>query len=196
MNRITFITGNPHKAEQYAKLLGLPIVHQKIDLDEIQSTDFFEVALRKVEQAYDRIKRPVIVDDFGFCLEDYDNLPGPFTKFFVGSEENLEKMCRIADGLKSRRASVVSTIAYKDADRTEVFINRIYGQVADHPRGNLGLGTDRIFEPDGYGGLTRSELSEEKYDEVYLKLRPIVQMRRLMTELGDEELAKPKTPTK
>ncbi len=188
MSKITFITGNPHKAEQYARLLGVPIVHQKIDLDEIQSTDFSEVALRKVEQAYEKARKPVIVDDFGFCLEDYDNLPGPFTKFFVGSEENLEKMCRIADILESRRASVVSTIAYKDADRTEVFINRIYGQVADHPRGRLGIGTDRIFEPDGYGGLTRSELSEEKYDEVYLKLRPIVQMRNLLTELGYEEL--------
>ena len=51
MKKLTFITGNTHKAEQYERLLDVPMVHQKIDLDEIQSVDFTEVARHKINQA-------------------------------------------------------------------------------------------------------------------------------------------------
>jgi len=37
MQSITFITGNPKKAEYLEKYLGFPIMHEKIDLDELQS---------------------------------------------------------------------------------------------------------------------------------------------------------------
>ena len=183
MSKITFITGNAHKAEQYEKLLGVPMTHQKIDIDEIQSADPAEVARRKVEMAYEIIKKPVIVDDFSFCMEDLNNLPGPFTKFFVASEDSLEKLCRIADTLESRRANLVGVIAYKDAERTEVFVNKLPGAVAMQPRGSRGIATDFIFEPDGYDGLTRAELDEKEYDEVYVKVRPILVVREFLKSI-------------
>jgi len=45
---VTFITGNTAKAEYLAKYLGLPIEHQKIELDEIQSLDLRTVVEYKV----------------------------------------------------------------------------------------------------------------------------------------------------
>lgn len=173
MGNITFITGNQHKAEMYAKLLGRPIDHQKLDLDEIQSEDFVEVATHKVEQAYDIIQKPVFVDDFGLAIDDLYRLPGPFTKFFASPNERLQNLCDIAGTLPSRRAKVVSVLAYKDAEHLEVFVRELAGSVATEPRGDRGIATDKIFEPDGYGGLTRAELDEAAYDEVYLKVRPI-----------------------
>src|SRR5690606_30789168 len=125
-----------------------------------------EVALHKINQAYAVIGQPVIIDDFGFCLQGLDNLPGPFTKFFADSEAGLEKLCRIADILPDRKAKLVCAIAYKDADTTKVFIKELSGTVADKPRGSLGIDTDRIFSPDGYGGKTRAELCQADYDKV------------------------------
>lgn len=173
MTNITFITGNQHKAEMYAKLIGLPIDHQKLDLDEIQSESFVEVATRKVEQAYDAIKKPVFIDDFGLSIDDFYGLPGPFTKFFASPDERLQNLCDIAGTLPSRRARVVSVLAYKDAENLKVFVREVLGSVATEPRGDRGIATDKIFEPDGYGGRTRAELDEAAYDEVYLKVRPI-----------------------
>lgn len=185
MTQLTFITGNPHKAAQYEKLLGVPMTHRKIDLDEIQSVDFAEVARHKIEQAYAAVQSPVIIDDFGFCMDGLDNLPGPFTKFFVKAGDSLEKLCRIADTLETREASAVCVIAYKDAEHTKVFIKKLKGHVATHPRGGgIGIATDLIFEPEGYGGKTRAELSEAEYDEVYLKIRPIVEMREFLESLN------------
>lgn len=184
-HQLTFITGNPHKAMQYEKLLGIAMTHTKVDLEEIQSTDFEEVARHKIEAAYKIVQGPVMIDDFGFCIDDFDNLPGPFTKFFIQSEDSLEKLCRIADVMESRRASVVTTIAYKDAERTKIFMKRLPGNVALQPRGSRGIATDYIFEPDGYDGKTRAELSEAQYDEVYLKVRPISELRAyLLSELA------------
>lgn len=179
---ITFITGNQHKADQYAKLLGFEIAHKKMDLDEIQSTNIVDVATHKIEQAYKVMKRPVIIDDFGFCIEELNDLPGPFTKFFIEPSDGLEKLCLITNSLKSRKAKVVCAIAYKDANHTKVFVKELFGNVADRPRGKRGIGTDMIFEPDGYSGMTRAELSEEEYDDVYLKVRPVDELKDFLKE--------------
>lgn len=180
--KLTFITGNQHKAEHYARLLGVPLAHQKINLDEIQSADIAEVARHKIDQAYAAVGVPVIIDDFGFGIDALNGLPGPFTKFFVEPEDGLEKLCRITDSLDSRAAKVVCAIAYKDAIQTKIFVRELRGTVSDRPRGTLGIATDMIFEPEGYGGRTRSELSQAEYDEVYLKVRPVDELRVFLSE--------------
>ena len=116
-------------------------------------------------------------------MDDFDDLPGPFTKFFVAADDSLEKLCRIADVLESRRASLVGVIAYKDAERTKIFATRLPGAVAMRPRGTRGIATDFIFEPDGYGGKTRAELDEKEYDEVYMKVRPIPEARDFLRDI-------------
>ena len=64
-----------------------------------------EIAEHKVKQAYDIIKSPVIVEDVSLGLDSFDDLPGPFVKFFVNAEDGLEKLCRMADALSSRDAT-------------------------------------------------------------------------------------------
>lgn len=191
MKAITFITGNQHKADYYARLLDMPLTHQKLDLDEIQSGDITEVARHKIEQAYAAVQRPVIIDDFGFCITAFNNLPGPFTKFFVEPEDGLEKLCRITDAFESRAATIVCALAYKDAEHTRIFVQQVPGTVAQQPRGTLGIDTDRIFEPAGYGGRTRSELSQDEYDEVYMKVRPIEQLKNFLLTNETAEVVQP-----
>jgi inosine/xanthosine triphosphate pyrophosphatase family protein len=58
-----FVTGNQHKADHLSRLLGLPLEHVKLDLDEIQSADVSEIAAHKAKQAYELVKRPVFVED-------------------------------------------------------------------------------------------------------------------------------------
>ena len=63
MQSITFITGNQKKADYLAKYLGFAIEHEKIDLDELQSLDLREIVEHKVKQAYEKIGKPVLVED-------------------------------------------------------------------------------------------------------------------------------------
>ena len=97
-----FITGNQNKADYLAETLGIELAHQKIDLDEIQSTNPLEIVEHKVKQAYGIIQQPVLVEDVSLVFNALNGLPGPFIKFFVDAENGLENLCRMLDGLEER----------------------------------------------------------------------------------------------
>lgn len=177
-----FITGNTHKAEHIQKLLGIPLEHQALDLDEIQSIHPEEVIEHKVRQAYEAVNRPVFVDDFSFWFDELDGLPGPFIKFFIGSQEKLEKLCRLADGLSSRRVTARAYFGYYDGEEVTILYGEIKGFITQHPRGDAdyAIATDFVFAVDGYDGKTRGELSHEDYDEVYSAVRAVDRVRSFL----------------
>lgn len=181
MKTPVFITGNQNKADYLAKLLGMPIDHRKIDLDEVQSKDLAEVVTRKVKQAYEIAKCPVLVEDVSLGFAALDDLPGPFVKFFVDSQDGLEMMCRMLDGFSDRRARAECMYGYYDGERLELFLDGADGTIAEYPKGDGGFGWDKIFCPEGYGGKTRAELDEKEYLELYDKIKPIGKVRDFLS---------------
>ncbi len=182
--RPLFATGNPHKAEQFERLVGVPIEHQALELDEIQSSNPEEVIEHKVRQAYAIAQRPVFVDDFSFWFDELNGLPGPFIKFFIQGEDALEKLCRIADGLPSRRVTARAYFGYYDGDEVTILYGELKGEIVDHPKGDApyGIGTDFVFSVDGTNGKTRSELDRELYDEIYSVLRATDRVTQFLRE--------------
>ncbi len=180
MQTITFITGNQKKADYLAKYIWLPINHEKIDLDELQSLDLREIIEHKVKQAYEKIGKPVIVEDVSLEFSALGRLPGTFIKFFV-QEIPYEDICRLLDG-KDRSAIGRCAYGYYDGEQFKYFEWQIHGSIAEHPWRDNGFGWDRIFVPDGYSSV-RSELNEEEYKEVYLKIKPIEKVRDFLLSL-------------
>lgn len=181
---VTFITGNQDKVNYLARVLGMKVQHQKIDLDEVQSEDLEKIVEHKVRQAYSIINEPVIVDDVALGFTVLGGLPGPFIKFFVEQPDGLEKLCRMLDGFADRSATGICTIGYYDGTRLRLFTGKIEGAIADYPKGEQGYGWDKIFIPEGYGGKTRAELSSESYDELYQVIRPVAQLREFLTSIA------------
>jgi non-canonical purine NTP pyrophosphatase (RdgB/HAM1 family) len=175
-----FITGNQNKADYLAKTLGIKLEHQKVELDEIQSADPFEIIEHKVRQAYTIIKKPVLVEDVSLAFNALDGLPGPFIKFFVDAENGLENLCRMLDGFDDRSAYGSVLYGYYDGQELKFIDGRLRGTIAKHPRGEGGYGWDKIFEPEGYGELTRAELSPELDLESYNKLRDFNTLREFL----------------
>ena len=103
MKEVTFITGNQAKADYLAKYLEHPVEHVKLELDEIQSLDLKEIVEHKVRQAYEKIKKPILVEDVGLYCEALGGLPGSFIKFFVEGMPEVD-FCALFDG-KSRKAT-------------------------------------------------------------------------------------------
>jgi len=58
-------------------------LHEKIDMDEIQSLDLDEVVEHKVRQAYEIAKKPILVEDTALEFPALGKLPGTFIKFFI-----------------------------------------------------------------------------------------------------------------
>jgi non-canonical purine NTP pyrophosphatase (RdgB/HAM1 family) len=145
--KVTFITGNEHKARILAQYLGYPVEHQKVDLDEIQSLELHEIVEHKVKQAYGLVKSPVLVEDVGLKLDSLNRLPGPFIKWFL-EELGTEGICRLADKLDSRKATAMITFAYYDGVEIKFFDGEIRGSIAPEPRGK-DFGWNPVFIPDG-----------------------------------------------
>lgn len=175
-----FITGNQNKADYLARNLGIELEHQKIELDEIQSANPFEIIEHKVRQAYQIIQKPVLVEDVSLVFNTLNGLPGPFIKFFVESKDGLENLCRMLDGFDDRSAYASVIYGYFDGAELKIIDGRLDGTIASHPRGEGGYGWDKIFEPEGYDGLTRAELSPELDVESYNKLRDFDSLRNFI----------------
>ncbi|MBI2047599.1 MAG: non-canonical purine NTP pyrophosphatase, partial [Parcubacteria group bacterium] len=61
--KITFITSNNSKAAEVSRYLGFPVRHISLELHEIQSLDLEEIVREKVLLAYEKIQKPVLVED-------------------------------------------------------------------------------------------------------------------------------------
>jgi non-canonical purine NTP pyrophosphatase (RdgB/HAM1 family) len=162
---VTFITGNPHKADYLSRLLELGIAHQKVDQDELQSLDLHVIVEHKLRQAYERIKRPVLVEDVSLEFCALDKLPGPYIKWFIESTGE-EACCRMLDGFEDRSAIARCTFGYFDGKQMSFFDSKARGYISDYPKGDNGFGWDKIFINEGYD-VTRAEMTPEENEQTY-----------------------------
>lgn len=178
MKQVTFITGNQSKADYLAKYLGHPIEHVKLDLDEIQSVDLNKIVEHKARQAYEKINKPVIVEDVSLEFEALGGLPGPFIKFFV-DKVPFETICSMING-KTRKAMARCVFGYFDGQTLQLFEGSLGGEIASKPAGENGYGWDKIFIPGGYS-MTRASLNEEDDRKTYLQIKPFEKLKQFLT---------------
>lgn len=177
MTNITFITGNQNKADYLARYLGVPVDHVKLDLDEIQSLSLKEIVEHKVRQAYEKIKKPVIVEDVSLEFEALGGLPGPFIKFFV-EKVPFETICSMI-GDNTRKATARCVFGYFDGQDLELFEGSLDGEIAKTPSGENGYGWDKMFIPNGYS-VTRASLNEEDDRKTYLQIKPFAKLKEFL----------------
>lgn len=183
MNNLpVFITGNQNKAEYLARLLGIPLEHQKVDQDELQSMDLDEIVTHKVMQAYDLVGRPVLVEDVGLRFNAFGGLPGPFVKFFVDAPNGLTNMCRMLDGFDDRSARAECVFGNYDGEHVELMRGGLDGTIAMSPRGENGFGWDKVFEPVGFDGKTRAELQPNDDAATYALIKPFDTLRTFLQQ--------------
>ncbi len=180
MKSVTFITGNQNKADYLAKYLGIPVEHHKLDLDELQSLELSVIVEHKVKQAYELVKRPVLVEDVSLEFSALGRLPGTYIKWFL-EELDFKTICNLLDG-KDRSATGRCMFGYYDGDELHLFEGSIKGIISEGPRGKDGYGWDQIFIPEGYT-QTRAELSDEDYEAVYSKIRPVARLKEFLENL-------------
>lgn len=175
---VTLITGNQGKADQLAKWLGKPIDHLKVDLDEIQSLDLQAVVEHKARQAYEKVKKPVLVEDVELRCAALHDLPGPLVKWFLAGDVSL--LCRILNSFADRTAIARVMYAYCDGEDVKYFEGSTEGSIADFAKGDGGFGWDAIFVPHGYH-QTRAEQNEEDYETTSPRAKAIVGLKEFLS---------------
>ena len=182
MHQFTFITSNPHKAEELSWHLDAPVAHYKSDLPEIQSLDSSEVISAKAKEAYKRLRRPVLVEDYSLVFDALGKLPGPLIKWFL-AELHTEGLCKLLDSYDNRRASARVFFAIHNETGVRVFDASMAGTIAESPRGVNKYGTDGIFIPLGWsktwGEMGKEEQIASSVRRIALKkLQAFLQMQK------------------
>ena len=159
-----FVTSNHDKALEAAEILGIELHSIALDLPELQSLGFAEVAAAKAAAAREALNNPdspILVEDSGLVFEAWNGLPGALTKWFLGSTGN-EGLLKMLSAYDDRSARAVCAVAVATADGTVcAFTGVVEGEISLEPRGEGGFGWDPIFVPKG-SSLTYAELGPRK----------------------------------
>lgn len=163
--KITFVTGSKGKGREAEKILNIPLEVKSLDLDEIQELDLEKIALHKVNQAYNLVKSPVIIDDVSVEIDAWKGFPGPLIKWILKTENDTAKLLlKMLEGEKNRKAKVRLAIGFHDGKKARIFYGEVRGRIAEEIRGENGFGWDPVFIPDGqektYAQMSRDEKNE------------------------------------
>ncbi len=119
MLEINFITSNADKVAALKRSLtqkgiGRVIVNARnLNLMEPQFDTVAEVSAFKARQAYEILKKPVLVEDGGFCIEALKGFPGVYTKYILGTI-GAEGLMKMMDGVENRRARFAGHATFID----------------------------------------------------------------------------------
>lgn len=163
MRTITLVTGNENKLREWRRLVPDTITLESadIDLDELQSLDLTAIIEAKARTAYEKVGKPVVVEDIAAGLDELNGLPGPFIKFFeiqLG-EDALHKLVK-----QSPAATVTCMIGYYDGKDALTITYDVHGNVVPMRTSN-GFGFDCVFVPDGQT-KTYAEMTPQEKDIV------------------------------
>ncbi|HXT22751.1 MAG TPA: non-canonical purine NTP pyrophosphatase [Thermoanaerobaculia bacterium] len=156
----TLVTGNPDKRAEAERILGSPVDCVPLDLPEPQSLDLLAVLRAKGDEAFRRLRRPVVVEETGLELAALNGFPGPLVKWMLAAV-GAEGIARTALALGDARVTARCALLWTDGDREVIGEGETDGTLVHPARGAGGFGWDPVFLPDGeartYGELSAAD---------------------------------------
>lgn len=173
---LVFVTSNEGKLREAEAVLGRSLDHHALDLPEIQSLDLEEVVRAKAASAWQNLGRPVLVEDTGLELVGLGRFPGPLVRWLLTSV-GPEGICRIAHCFPNPGATARCLICATDGTADVLGEGVVEGMIAEAPRGPGGFGWDSAFIPDGSGGRTYGEMSEDEKNLISHRRKAFLALR-------------------
>lgn len=173
MKTVWIATGNAHKKEEFAAMLGddvqvktLKDLGHEPEIEETGTT-FEENALIKARALHKIVGEAVMSDDSGLEVDALDKQPGIYSARFMGEDTSYDiKNQAILDALKDkddRTARFVCAIAWIEEDGTEhVYRGTMEGFINDKIEGPNGFGYDPIFYYPPFGTTSANVPPEVK----------------------------------
>ena len=129
----------------------------------------------KAADAYAQLGEPVLVDDTGLTIHEWNGLPGALVAWFIDTV-GPQGILDMAAGLTDRRATVTTALGYADATGVQVFQGTVHGTLATELLGSSGFGYDPIFIPDS-DHRTYAQMTSEEKNKISHRRRAVEAMR-------------------
>jgi len=164
MTPILFATSNPHKvseANETGKKHNINFKQIELPYPEIRDESVEKVASEGAKFVFNKIKKPVIVEDSGIFIDALNNFPGSYSAF-VEKKIGNPGILKLLTGEKNRGAKFISAVGFCDAKGiVKTFTGTVYGKISNEIKGTGGFGYDPIFIPEN-SELTFAENPELK----------------------------------
>jgi len=183
MPKLAFVTNNVGKFQEISLMLGVPLDQVSVHINEIQSLDNVEIVYHKAVAAYDRVQKPLIVDDTSLHVRAWNGFPGPFIKHIVAAG-GMELFLTMMQGTLDRRADFSTTLGYYNGKNFYHVVGTAHGKIADKVRGGKSWGVNAIFIPDE-GTKTYAEMSLKQKNTVSHRAKATFALKKLLQEKTD-----------
>lgn len=191
---ICFVTTNAGKFEEVQRWIkeldtSIELEQAPIELIEYQSLNIQEVALGKADQAWEILKKPLLIDDGGIYIERYNKFPGTLAKL-VYEGIGLEGIWKLAQ--EDPRTCFLSCIIYKHSPTSHHIFEGTCEGVMIRPdesiKAHTSLPYTKMFIP--YGSTKtlaqlRGTEEEKHYHHRYKSLSKFVEWLKNNPQCGD-----------
>lgn len=147
---LAFVTGNAHKMawlKAACEPFGIAVEQVPLPVDEIQSHDAEDIAVKKAKAAYAIANRPVLTCDNYWSILALKGFPGAYMSYMV-QWLTAADFLKLMEGKTNRVVTLQETLVYYDGKRAKVFTSSHNGVITDKPKGK-GLSITEIVIMDG-----------------------------------------------
>jgi non-canonical purine NTP pyrophosphatase (RdgB/HAM1 family) len=147
---LAFVTNDVRKVGELQRACAqyaIAIKQLDLQVDEMQSHDPAEVALKKVKAAYKLAGRPVLVQDTFWNILSLRGFPGAYMNY-VAAWLTTDDLLRLMAGKSDRTTGYTYTLAYYDGKRSKLCSKDYWGVISEAPHGN-GMPIEQIMVPNG-----------------------------------------------
>lgn len=203
--KLLFATANKNKLREAAEILGDMVqvispseLNINADVEETGET-LQDNSILKARTLYDLSGLDCFADDTGLEVEVLNGAPGVLTARYAAcfpggalphnSEANMNRLLEELSKYstpKSRRARFRTVITLIYEDRQYCFEGIVSGTIAREKAGNGGFGYDPIFIPDGFGGRTMAEISEDEKNAISHRGRALRAMAEFLSTARED----------
>jgi len=152
MKTVLFATSNPFKVKEGNKIageFGIEFKQIRVDYPEIRDESIGKIAEEGVKFVFDKIKKPVIVEDTGLFIRALNGFPGPYSAY-VYRKVGCNGILKLLHNSNERSAEFITAIGFKNSSTLRIFEGKVKGVISEIERGSAGFGYDPIFIPEGY----------------------------------------------
>lgn len=135
---IAFVTGNAIKFGQMKEVcepFGIEVEQHNLPVDEIQSDNPEDIAVKKAKLAFKLAGRPVVVNDSYWNILALRGFPGAYMSA-VEKWLRPEDFLVLMQGKTDRDILLTETVVYHDGKRTKIFAREHRGSITYEPAGS------------------------------------------------------------
>jgi non-canonical purine NTP pyrophosphatase (RdgB/HAM1 family) len=158
---LAFVTGNARKfrnLQQVCEPFAIAVEQVAVSVDEVQSEDAEEIAIKKAKAAYKATGRPVVTNDSYWNILALHGFPGAYMSA-VNRWLKAQDFLKLMEDKTERTVICTDTLVYYDGKRSKVFSQDFIGKITYVAKGDGAGEFDKIVIMEGQS-VTIAELED------------------------------------